>query len=192
MTLKVMLVDEGHARSDLLAESLENESFKIVGRIRCESDLLAAIDNYLPDVLVIDMVSPDEEIFNQLVDVNEDCPRPVVFFAEQGETEIIQRAVKTGVGAFVVDGLSGRKMRPVIELSIARFREIQSLQYELQETKSKLAERKVIERAKGILMQSKNMTEDSSYKLLRKIAMEQNKKLVEVAKTTIEMAELFH
>jgi len=189
--LQVMLVDEGAARTEMLVESLNNEGFEIAGRLSCRDDLIAGIGRFEPDVMVIDMESPDEMIFNQLVEVNAQRPTPVVFFADQGESGIIKKAVKAGVGAFIVDGLTARKIRPVIELSIERFKEIRSLQTELVETKNRLEERKLIEKAKGILMQRNNISEDTAYQSLRKLAMEQNKKLVDVARSTIELSELF-
>ena len=189
--LQVLLVDEGAARTEMLAESLTNEGFEIAGRLSCQDDLIAGIGRYTPDVMVIDMESPDALIFTQLVEVNKNTPTPVVFFADKGETGIIKKAVKAGVGAFIVDGLTARKIRPVIELSIERFKEMRSLQTELDETKNRLEERKVIEKAKGILMQRKNISEDTAYQSLRKLAMEQNKKLVDVARGTIELSDLF-
>jgi len=189
--LKVMLVDEGATRTEMLVESLMNEGFGIAGRVSCRGDLIAGINKFLPDVMVIDMESPDELIFDQLVDVNEQCPTPVVFFADQGESGIIKKAVKAGVGAFIVDGMNARKIGPVIELSIERFKEMRSLQTELFETKNRLEERKIVEKAKGILMQRKDITEDVAYQSLRKLAMGQNKKLIDVARSTIELSELF-
>lgn len=186
-----MLVDEGLARTEMLIESLNSEGFELAGRISCRDNLCAGVQQMKPDVIVIDMESPDELIFDQLIDVNEQYPTPVVFFAEKGETAIIKKAVKAGVGAFIVDGLTARKIRPVIELSIERFKEIRSLQTELVETRNRLEERKIVEKAKGILMQRKNVSEDMAYKSLRKLAMEQNKKLVDVARSTIELSELF-
>jgi len=186
-----MLIDEGGSRTELLLVSLKNEGFEIAGRVSCSDDLISGIEQYQPEVLLIDMESPDEKIFDQLVQVSNESPKPVVFFADKGEIAIINKAVKAGVGAFIVDGLTARKLKPVIELAIARFNEMRSLYNELNETKNRLDERKVVERAKGILMNRKSISEDTAYKALRKLAMEQNKKLVDVARSTIELAELF-
>lgn len=189
--LQVMLVDEGNARTELLIVSLINEGFAIAGRVNCGGDLITGIQQYNPDVLLIDMESPDDAIFEQLVTVSNECAKPVVFFADKGETKIINKAVKAGVGAFIVDGLTNRKLKPVIELSIARFNEMRTLYSELSETKTKLEERKIVERAKGILMDRKNVSEETAYQSLRKLAMEKNKKLIDVARSTIELSELF-
>ena len=191
MKLKVMLIDEGSSRTQMLMDSLNEAGFEVAGRVSCKDDILAGIQEFKPDVLVIDMESPDDSIFNQLVEINNQAPKPTVFFAEKGETSVIKKAVKAGVSAFIVDGLTARRIKPVIELAIERFKEMQSLYKELIETKTSLEERKIIERAKGILMNRKNISEDESYKSLRKIAMEQNKKLIDVARSTIELSELF-
>lgn len=191
MKSKVLLIDEDSAKTKMLTESLEIAGFSVVGHVSCEDDILTAIQLCQPDVLVIDMESPDDYIFNQLFEINKQCPKPIVFFAEKGEVDVIQQAVKAGVSAFVVDGLAATRIKPVIELSIERFKEMQSLYKELSETKTNLEERKIVERAKGILMSKKKVSEDEAYKSLRKLAMEQNKKLIDVARSMIELSELF-
>ena len=191
MKSKVMLIDENTSKTEMLTKSLNEAGFEVVGRVSCDDDILSGIQLCEPDVLVIDMESPDDYIFNQLVEINKTCPKPIVFFADKGETDVIQKAVKAGVSAFVVDGLTARRVKPVIELAIVRFKEMQSLYKELTETKTNLEERKVIERAKGILMSKKKVSEDEAYSSLRKIAMEQNKKLIDVARSMIELSELF-
>lgn len=191
MKLKVMLIDEDSSRSKMLTASLKEAGFKVVGRVACDDDILAGIHVCDPDVLVIDMESPDDYIFNQLIEVNKHLPKPIVFFSDKGESEVIKKAVKTGVSAFVVDGLTSQRVKPVIELAIARFNERQFLYKEISQSKTNLNERKVVERAKGILMSRRKVSEDDAYNSLRKLAMEQNKKLYDIAKNVIEMSELF-
>ena len=191
MKQKVLLVDENSTRTQMLTSSLEDAGFAVTARLSCKDDILVGIQLFHPDVLVIDMDSPDDYIFNQLREINKVNPRPIVFFADKGESEVIEKAVKAGVSAFIVDGLTARRIKPVIELAIVRFKEMQSLYKELSETKENLEERKVVERAKGILMSKKNISEDEAYKSLRKLAMEQNKKLIDIAKSMIELSELF-
>ena len=186
-----MLVEEDVVRTEMLAETLFSEGFNIAARMTWCDDLIAAVKRINPDILVIDMEEPEPMIFEQLIEINTLEPIPVVFFAEKGESQIIQKAVKAGVSAFVVDGLTARRIKPVIDLAIARFKEIQSLHKALDDTRSRLEERKLVERAKGILMKSKQISEDEAYQLLRKLAMEKNKKLADIAKTTIEMSKLF-
>jgi response regulator NasT len=191
MKLKVILIDEDSSKTEMLTASLNEAGFDVAGRVSCDDDILEGMNICDPDVLVIDMDTPDDYIFNQLVEINKQCPKPIVFFSDKGELDVINKAVKIGVSAFIVDGLTAKRIKPIIELAIARFKEMQSLYKELNESKSNLEERKVIERAKGILMSRKNVSEDDAYNSLRKLAMEQNKKLFDVSKNVISMSELF-
>lgn len=191
MKTKVMLIDEDSSKTEMLTSSLNEAGFEVVGRVACDDDILSGIQVCDPDVLVIDMESPDDYIFNQLIEINKESPKPMVFFADKGESDVIKKAVKAGVSAFIVDGLTARRIKPVIELAIERFIEMQSLYKKLAESKENLEERKIIERAKGILMSRKGVSEDEAYTSLRKLAMEQNKKLVNIANNVIEMSELF-
>ena len=184
------MVDSGAAATVLLVESLSIEGFDLVGRVTSCDKLVNDIQQLSPDVVVIDMESPDDHIFEQLIEVNDQCPIPVVLFSENGETNIIKKAVKANVGAFIVDGLTERRVRPIIELAIERFKEIRSLQSELTDTKKRLEDRKMIEKAKGILMQRNSVSEDDAYQSLRKLAMKQNKKLVDVAQNVIELSDV--
>jgi len=190
MKSKVMLIDEDSSKTEMLKSSLNQAGFEVVGRILCDDDILSGIQACDPDVLVIDMESPDNYIFNQLLEINKQCPKPIVFFVDKSESDVIEKAVKAGVSAFVVDGLTAQRVKPVIELAIARFKEMQSLYKEISDSKTSLDERKVIERAKGIVMSRKNVSEDDAYNSLRKLAMSQNKKLFEIAKNVIEMSEI--
>jgi len=191
MKSKIMLIDEDSSKTKMLTSSLNEAGFEVTGRVSCDDDILSGIQVCNPDVLVIDMESPDDYIFNQLAEINKECPKPIVFFAEKGESDVIKKAVQSGVSAFIVDGLTARRIKPVIELAIERFIEMQSLYKKLAESKENLEERKIIERAKGILMSRKEVSEDDAYTSLRKLAMEQNKKLADIAKNVIEMSELF-
>ena len=191
MKKRILLIDEDSSRTVMFTETLNEVGFEVVGRISCDDDILAGIKVCEPDLLMIDMDSPDQYIFNQLNEVNKVYPKPIVFFAEKGEEDVINNAVKSGVSAFIVDGLTGRRLKPVIDLAIARFNEMQSLYKKLAASENNLEERKIIERAKGIIMSRKSLSEEEAYNSLRTLAMSQNKKLFEIAKNVIEMSELF-
>ena len=190
MKIKVMLVDEGHARSTMLVQTLVEAGYDVVARIMCDDDLLARLDKIDPDVLMLDLESPDHRILEQLSLVNQIKPRPIIMFADKGESSIINAAVKAGVSAYIVDGLTARRIKPVMDVALARFDEYQRLRSELDKTKASLAERKLIDRAKGIIMQQRSISEDDAYKSLRKLAMDRNQKMVDVAKNVIEVSEL--
>ena len=191
MKQKILLIDEDSSRTVMFTETLNQVGFEVAGRISCEDDILAGIKICEPDLLLIDMESPDQYIFNQLSEINKVHPKPIVFFAEKSEENVINKAVKSGVSAFIVDGLTGTRIKPVIELAIARFNEMQSLYKKLAASEVNLEERKIVERAKGIIMSRKKLSEDEAYNSLRTLAMSQNKKLFEIAKNVIEMSELF-
>ena len=191
MKQKILLIDEDSSRTMMFTETLYQVGFEVAGRISCEDDILAGIKACEPDVLLIDMESPDQYIFNQLSEINKVHPKPIVFFAEKSEEDVIKKAVKSGVSAFIVDGLTGSRLKPVIELAIARFNETQSLYKKLAASEVNLEERKIVERAKGIIMSRKSLSEDEAYNSLRTLAMSQNKKIFEIAKNVIEMSELF-
>ena len=190
MKQKILLIDEDSSRTVMFTETLSDVGYDVVGRISCEDDILSGIKVCDPDLLIIDMETPDNYIFNQLNEVNKVFPKPIVFFAERGEEDIINKAVKSGVSAFIVDGLTGRRLKPVIDLAIARFNEMQSLYKKLAVSQENLEERKIIERAKGIIMSRKKLSEDDAYNSLRTLAMEQNKKLVKISEDVIAMSEL--
>ena len=113
MKQKVLLIDENSSKTEMLTSSLEDTGFEVVGRVSCGDDILVGIQLCEPDVLVVDMESPDDYIFNQLVEINKECPKPIVFFSDKGELNVIEKAVKVGVSAFVVDGLTARRENPL-------------------------------------------------------------------------------
>ncbi|MDH5394435.1 MAG: ANTAR domain-containing protein [Gammaproteobacteria bacterium] len=187
---KILLLDANASCSLMLSESLVLEGFELLGRVTACDDLVNDIQQYRPDVVVINMDSPNDMVFDQLIKVKSVCPVAVVLFSDNGETEIIKKVVKANIAAFVVDGPGSRQLRPIIELAIERFKEINSLQFELINAKNKLQERKLIEKAKGLLMQRNNVSEQHAYQSLRKLAMKQNKKLALVAQSVIELSDL--
>ena len=188
--LKVMQIDEGLPRSDMLAQSIFETGNEVIARINVKDSVSVLVEKYNPDLVMIDMTYPGENILKDIAYINDYSPRPIVFFADRSESEVIDAVVKAGVSAFVVDGLNATRIKPVIDLAIARFKQTQSLKQELQKTRETLAERKLIDKAKGILMKQKSLDEDTAYKTLRNLAMSQNKKLGMVAKEVIDVAGL--
>jgi response regulator NasT len=122
--------------------------------------------------------------------ISQDTPRPIVMFSADGNTEKIREAVRAGVSAYVVDGLAAQRVQPILDVAIARFEALQSLRNELEDTQLQLADRKRIDRAKGILIKQKNLSEEQAYQWLRKMAMDENLKLAEVADQVIRAAKL--
>lgn len=188
--LRVMLVDDVRGRAAILDRALRDNGYEVVGRFGTDENLLQRVDQIQPDIIIIDMESPDRDILEHMRMISRDKPRPIVMFAEKSDSQTIEQAVKAGVSAYVVDGLSDKRLQPIMDVAIARFREFHALKEELQRTKNDLADRKEIEKAKGIIMRQRGCSEDDAYAVLRKMAMDTNKKIGEVAKNVIDVMSL--
>ncbi len=188
--LTVMLVDDQPARAALLEQALTDHKFTVIARLSSAAGLAEQVARLQPDVIVIDLDSPDRDTLEHMAEVHRDNPRPVVMFADEGDTETIERAVRAGVSAYVVDGLNPARVKPIVDVAIARFREYHALRRELEETRTQLADRKTIERAKGYLMKQRGMSEQEAYSAMRKMAMDRGQRLPEVAANIIAVFEL--
>lgn len=188
--MRVMLVDDDRDRSALLRQALHGSGNEVVAELSTNSDLLMAVNEHAPDVILIDVDAPSRDTLESLGQIARDRPRPIVLFAEKSDTETIRRAMRAGVSAYVVDGMSASRLKSVIEVAIARFDEHQALRRELEETKNRLADRRDIDRAKGVLMQRRKLSENEAYELLRKMAMDRNLKLGDAARALLAAADL--
>lgn len=188
--LRVMLVDGRARRAQMVEEALAALGYDVVARVTPGADLLRQVREVQPDVVIVDMESPTRDILEDMHGVSRETPRPVVMFTNDGDSDTIRAAVWAGVSAYVVDGMQPERIRPILDAAIARFHAFQALRDELAQTKQTLAERKVIERAKGILMRQRRLGEEEAYRLLRKAAMDRGKRLAEVAQDLVDMAEL--
>jgi response regulator NasT len=141
-------------------------------------------------VVLIDIDSPSRDTLENLRTVQAHQPRPMVMFTQDDANESIRRAIEAGVSAYIVDGIERRRVRPIVEAAMARFSQFQALEKELLETRGKLAERKLIERAKGIIMKQQGLSEDAAFQAMRRLAMRKNKRLAEIAESVISASEL--
>jgi response regulator NasT len=187
---KIVIVDESPIRAAILEEGLREAGFTRVVHISEMQSLLARIYSEDPDVILIDLENPSRDVLEQMFQVSRAVRRPIAMFVDQSDSASIQASVDAGVSAYIVDGLKKERMKHILDLCISRFNAFSRLQTELDQTRSALAERKVIDRAKGILMKAKNFTEDEAYALLRKTAMNENRKIVEIAQSVITAAEM--
>lgn len=188
--LRVLLVDPRRERSGPLADALEAEGHEVVGPLAAPADLHASVLAVDPDVIIIDLESPDRDALEDMRRIGEERPRPIVMFVDESDADSIRTAVRAGVAAYVVRGASPERVKPLLEVAIARFEEFQTLRSELERVKSSLADRKVIEKAKGILMRRGDLSEEEAYRALRRLAMNRNARLGDVARSVIEMAEI--
>lgn len=192
MQLKALLVNGDLERGGLLGQSLQTLGHEVVADIAVDSNLLAAVGAHNPDVLMIQCDRPGDALLSQLRELMLDSPMPVVLFTSEDNHEVIRRAVRAGVSAYVVDGLSERRVGSILEVAIARFSETEKLRRELADTRANLVERKAVERAKGILMKQRGFDEPQAYHALRKMAMDRNLRIGEVAENVIAVADLLN
>jgi two-component system, response regulator / RNA-binding antiterminator len=187
---KIAIVDESPIRAAILEEGLREAGFTDVVRIEEMQSLLSRIYALDPDVIVIDLENPSRDILEQMFQVSRAVRRPIAMFVDQSDAASIQASGDAGVSAYIVDGLKKERLKPILDLCISRFNAFSKLQDELDRAKSALEDRKIIERAKGILMKLKGLTEDEAYVLLRSTAMREKKKIGEIAQSILTASEL--
>ncbi len=188
--LNVLVVEELDS-DKLLEHSLRQHKCDVVTLKLSQVDLLQMVQTLKPDVVVLNLYTPTEAVLNMILEVNQNYSLPVVIFAEDQQTETINKVIKTGVSAYIVDGLSAKRVKSIIDIAVARFKEQQVLKDELKKTKQELDDRKLIDRAKAILIKSQGYTEDQAYHALRKLAMDRHIPIGEMARNVISMADLF-
>ena len=187
---KIAIVDESPIRAAILEEGLREAGYTDVVRIGEMQSLLSRIYALDPDVIVIDLENPSRDVLEQMFQVSRAVRRPIAMFVDQSDAASIQASVDAGVSVYIVDGLKKERLKPILDLCISRFNAFSKLQDELDRTKSALEDRKVIDRAKGILMKLKGLTEDEAYVLLRSTAMREKKKISEIAQSILTASEL--
>jgi len=188
--LRILLIDDFTSRAAILEQALSDAGHTIIARLGSTLDLPRQVHDLQPDVVIIDLDSPDRDTLENMSIVTRDNPRPIILFSAQDDSDTIQQAVRAGVSAYIVDGLSAKLVRPIIDVAIARFRESQAMRQELEKTRDQLSERKLVERAKGLLMKQRGFDEDEAYNAMRKMAMERNQRLVQVAQNVIDIFEM--
>jgi response regulator NasT len=189
-SLTVAVVDPSLARAAIVEEGLRAAGVERVVVIAKTEDLLQRLSDVNPDVVVIDLESPSRDLLEQMFHVSRLVERPVAMFVDQSDSAMMQAAVDAGISAYVVDGLKPERVKTIIDIAILRFNAFARLQRELSDAKSELADRKIIERAKGLLMTLKGLGEEDAYALLRRTAMNEKRKLAEIARSIVTAAEL--
>ena len=189
--LQIVIVDDSPIRAAILEGGLRESGYTNVLRIEGTGNLLARISAVDPDVILIDLENPSRDVLEQMFQVSRVVKRPIAMFVDQSDAASIQASVDAGVSAYIVDGLKKERIKSILDLCISRFNAFARLRDELERTRTALDERKAIDRAKGILMKAKNLTEQDAYALLRRTAMNENKKIADVAQSVITAAELF-
>lgn len=188
--LRVMILDDDVERSRNLRGALSLAGYHVVSEVRDSINLPDAVLGLKPDIIVAAADSPDRDTLEHISLTTRSAPRPVVMFTQDGASDSIKAAVKAGVSAYIVDGLAPERLKPILEVACARFEAHQAMADELAETQRELADRKLVEKAKGLLMQRRGLTEDQAYKELRNVAMQTGKKLAEVADQLVMASQL--
>ncbi|MEO0654660.1 MAG: ANTAR domain-containing protein [Pseudomonadota bacterium] len=188
--LSIIVVEQDRDRALMIVDSLEAAGDNDIQVISEVSSLARRISERQPDVVIVDLTSPTRDMIEELTLAASPLDRPVAIFADQSDAGLTKAAIEAGVSAYVVDNLRPEKLTPVIEAAIARFNMFRRMRDELTETKRALEERKVIDRAKGLLMKARGIDEDEAYAILRKAAMDQGKKISDVASALVTAAEL--
>jgi len=187
--LHILLVDDNRERAELVGRRLKEVGFGRLSLVHQNQRLLSLIERNPPDVIVISLESPGRDLLESLSIVSHHNPTPIVMFTREDDPAFIGEAVNAGVTTYLVDGIDADKVKPVVDVAIAQFRAFQHLKGELASTRTELAERRLIERAKLLLMERDGFTEAQAHQRLQAVAMEKNLRLAELAARIIELAD---
>ena len=191
MSINTVLVSESEQSTELVQLVLQATDYQIVFEGTSLNDLIVNSELSDPALIIMCIASPNQRLISQLKLISEQYPLPIVIFTEADGNDAIEHAIRAGVSAYVIDGLSEQRLLPILRTALARFQKNQSMQKELKQLRSSLADRKTIDRAKGIIMEQLQCSEGQAYTLLRIKAMSQYIKLVDLAKTVINAADIF-
>ncbi|MDC7784840.1 ANTAR domain-containing protein [Rhodoplanes sp. TEM] len=189
--VSVAVVDADRARATIVEEGLRAAGIPRVAIVPDSPDLLDRLVTLAPDVVVIALDSPNRDVLEQMFRVSRIVERPVAMFVDRSDAATMQAAIDAGVSAYVVDGLKPERVRAIVDMAVMRFNAYSRMRRELEEAKTALADRKTIDKAKGLLMARKGLSEQDAYALLRRTAMNEKKRMVEIAQAIITAAELF-
>lgn len=188
--LNVLVIDENRIRAAIIEEGLRDAGYDQVTVMGVMHGLARRIADLNPDVIVIDLENPNRDMLESMFQLSRAVQRPIAMFVDKSDEASIEAAVEAGVSAYIVDGLKQERVRPILKMAISRFNAFSRLNRELEETRGELENRKVIDRAKGLLMRSRGLSEDEAYALLRRTAMNQNRKIAEIAQSLVTAAGL--
>lgn len=191
LALRVLVVDQNLIRASVLEEGLREAGYTKVTVLRDMQNLMKRIVEVEPDVIFIDLENPNRDVLEQMFQVSRCVARPIAMFVDRSDTETISQAIEAGVSAYVVDGLKKERIKSILDTAVSRFNAFNRLKEELDRTKQALEERKLVDRAKGILMKQRGVSEEEAYALMRKVSMNENRRLGEIAQSIITAARLF-
>lgn len=188
--LSILIIDENRLRSAVIEDGLRDAGYANLTVVHDVVGIARKIAETAPDVIVIDLENPNRDMLESMFQLSRAVQRPIAMFVDRSDQASIEAAVEAGVSAYVVDGLKRERVKPIIDMAISRFNAYARMARELEEARSQLESRKLIDRAKGILMSTRKISEADAYALLRKTAMNQNRKMSEIAESLITAAGL--
>jgi len=190
LDLTILVIDENTIRASIIEEGLREAGHARVTVIHEVQGVARIIDTLRPDVIIIDIENPNRDMMEHLFQLTRTVGRPIAMFVDRSDTASIEAAVDAGVSAYIVDGLKKERVKPILDMAVSRFNAFSRLQRELADAKSALEERKVVERAKGILMKMRGLSEEEAFALLRQTAMNEKKNMSDIAQSVVTAAGL--
>lgn len=188
--LSILVVDDNHIRASIIEDGLREAGHERVHVITEINEVAARISEIAPDVVIIDLENPNRDTLEHFFSLSRALQRPIAMFVDKADRGSIEAAVDAGVSAYVVDGMRKERVKPILDMAISRFRAFNRLREELNAARSELEGRKLIDKAKAILIKTRGLDEDQAYALLRKTAMNQNRKITEIAQSLVTAAGL--
>ncbi len=188
--LRVLLIDDGAHRVSLIHDELTRQGHLVVGVLDSALLIHDCVLRLQPDVVIVDSESPSRDTLEHLSTVSASCPRPVVVFSEDAAQAPMQQALQAGVSAYVIAGLQPQRLLPVLQVAIARFEQDRQLRSQLEVAQTQLSERRVVDKAKGVLMAEVGFSEEQAYQHLRKLAMDRGQRLMQAAKQVLDARAL--
>lgn len=190
LDLTILVIDENTIRASIIEEGLREAGHSRVTVVHEVNGIARVIETLQPDVIFIDLENPNRDMMEHLFQLTRTVARPIAMFVDRSDTASIEAAVDAGVSAYIVDGLKKQRVKPILDMAVSRFNAFSRLQRELADAKSALEERKIVERAKGILMKMRGLSEEQAFALLRQTAMNEKRKIAEIAQSVVTAAGL--
>lgn len=190
LDLTILVIDENAIRASIIEEGLREAGHVRVTVVHEVNGIAQIIETLMPDVIIIDIENPNRDMMEHLFQLTRTVSRPIAMFVDRSDTASIEAAVDAGVSAYIVDGLKKERVKPILDMAVSRFNAFNRLRRELADARSALEERKLVERAKGILMKMRGLSEEEAFALLRQTAMNEKKKMSEIAQSVVTAAGL--
>jgi len=189
MSLKILLIDTEADRAKALEKKLFEAGFSDVSRVTSGDHLIAEVERIAPDLVIIDMALPDRDTLEDIRNLSANTPRPIMMFSDKDDPAFVDEAIAAGVCSYNLSGIASQEVKPIVASAIALFRRYRHVETELAAAKALLDERRLLERAKAILMRDRKMSEPEAYRWLQRKAMNENRKLSQIVAEFVKKEE---